>query len=166
MPVGKAVRRAPFLKACFPIYEPQITDIIDMMRRAGLCDALVYEWVRKLAFNVYVGNGDAHSKNYSFILGPSGIGLSPLYDAVATWAWPQFDNSLAMSINDVWFPYELTFDDWAAQARMCGLDSGHVVEIAREMRESVLTHTEDAAQGMRSAVKGAFISVIRKANGL
>jgi len=41
--------------------------------------------IRRLAFNVLIGNGDAHLKNWSLIY-PDGIAarLSPAYDLVAT----------------------------------------------------------------------------------
>jgi serine/threonine-protein kinase HipA len=43
------------------------------------------EVIRRLAFNVLIGNGDAHLKNWSLIY-PDGVGarLSPAYDLVAT----------------------------------------------------------------------------------
>jgi serine/threonine-protein kinase HipA len=48
------------------------------------------EYIRRLAFLVASGNGDAHAKNWS-LLYPDGITpqLSPLYDQVFTSAWPR-----------------------------------------------------------------------------
>lgn len=40
------------------------------------------ELLALVAFNLVIGNGDAHSKNYSLLLGPRGeVSLAPLYDA-------------------------------------------------------------------------------------
>jgi len=40
------------------------------------------ELLSLVAFNVVIGNADAHSKNYSLMLGPRGeVSLAPLYDA-------------------------------------------------------------------------------------
>lgn len=43
------------------------------------------EWARRTAFNIAIGNGDAHLKNWSFIY-PEGkrASLSPVYDLVST----------------------------------------------------------------------------------
>ncbi|WP_312587083.1 type II toxin-antitoxin system HipA family toxin [Comamonas terrigena] len=35
---------------------------------------------RRIAFNVLIGNGDDHARNYGFLLGPKGWELSPAYD--------------------------------------------------------------------------------------
>lgn len=50
------------------------------------------EFVRRLAFVVAVGNGDAHLKNWSFqwIEGRERPRLSPCYDLVADICWPRF----------------------------------------------------------------------------
>lgn len=51
-----------------------------------------HEFVRRLAFVVAAGNGDAHLKNWSFqwIEGSERPRLSPCYDLVADICWPQF----------------------------------------------------------------------------
>jgi len=50
------------------------------------------EYVRRLAFVVAAGNGDAHLKNWSFqwIEGHERPRLSPCYDLVADICWPEF----------------------------------------------------------------------------
>jgi serine/threonine-protein kinase HipA len=41
--------------------------------------------LKVVTFNVLIGNGDAHSKNYSILIGESGeVTLAPVYDAAPT----------------------------------------------------------------------------------
>jgi serine/threonine-protein kinase HipA len=73
------------------------------------CIALLREWsttpvldllafVDALLFNMLIGNADAHGKNYSMIYAAGTRRLAPLYDLVATIAWPELSARLAMSI--------------------------------------------------------------------
>lgn len=57
------------------------------------------ELLARLVLMIATGNADAHLKNWS-LLYPDGIRpvLAPLYDQVATIAWPRFDRELAMKI--------------------------------------------------------------------
>lgn len=57
------------------------------------------DFIARLAFIVASGNGDAHLKNWSFQWGSDHRPrLSPCYDMVATITWPQFGESLALSL--------------------------------------------------------------------
>ncbi len=56
------------------------------------------EFVRRVAFVIISGNGDAHVKNWALIY-PDGIHprLSPVYDVVATVAYPKLGHDLALA---------------------------------------------------------------------
>ncbi|MDQ2680546.1 MAG: HipA domain-containing protein [Candidatus Eremiobacteraeota bacterium] len=58
-----------------------------------------HEWLKRLAFSIAVGNGDAHLKNHALIY-PDGVTprLSPMYDVVCTLAYPQYQQSMALSL--------------------------------------------------------------------
>lgn len=58
-------------------------------RSPAVARARLFGW---LAFNVLVGNGDAHLKNLSFMVSHEGIQLAPFYDllSVATYDTPAF----------------------------------------------------------------------------
>lgn len=62
------------------------------------------EFVRQLAFNVAIGNADAHAKNYSVLLAGSQVRLAPLYDSLPTYLYPKYDARLAMSIDGAQHP--------------------------------------------------------------
>lgn len=70
--------------------------LADGCRNRPAARVRLFEW---LVFNVLVGNGDAHLKNLSFMVGHEGIALAPHYDLLSTAvyetqafgkdAWPQ-----------------------------------------------------------------------------
>lgn len=60
------------------------------------------EALRRLIFNLVIGNYDAHGKNFSFLTARDGkIKLSPAYDLVSTEIYPDLDTTFAMFIGNV-----------------------------------------------------------------
>ena len=61
-------------------------------RSPAVARARLFGW---LAFNVLVGNSDAHLKNLSFLVSHEGVQLAPFYDllSVATYDSPAFDKT-------------------------------------------------------------------------
>lgn len=49
-------------------------------------------------FNVIAGNADAHGKNFSILYDADGPRLAPLYDLLATAAYPELSLDFAMRI--------------------------------------------------------------------
>ena len=56
------------------------------------------ELLRRVFFNLLIGNADAHAKNFSVLYHASRPDLAPAYDLVATMVYPQLDNTLAMKV--------------------------------------------------------------------
>ena len=78
---------------------PTFTDCFALLRRAatrpprdilGLLDAAI--------FNLIIGNGDAHAKNFSLLHRDGAITLAPLYDLLSTILYPALSAKLAMKI--------------------------------------------------------------------
>src|SRR3974390_58056 len=59
----------------------------------------VNQFLMLLAFNIVIGNHDAHAKNISLLHPPQGIRLAPFYDILSTQVYPDLDHEFAMSIN-------------------------------------------------------------------
>lgn len=51
-----------------------------------------------VAFNLVVGNADAHLKNFSLLERPEGLRLSPAYDLVNTIVYPEYERLAALEI--------------------------------------------------------------------
>ena len=64
---------------------PSLKDLAIVLRDHGDVDAM-RELLQRVAFNVAVGNADAHAKNFSFLHGPDGLSitLAPVYDVLST----------------------------------------------------------------------------------
>jgi len=111
-------------------YNIQANEIIALLRRATGNDDLAYQFIERLAFNTAIGNADAHAKNYSIMLRPSGIALAPVYDVLPIIYWNYVDDHLAMHIDGAKRNAEVTPAHWRKLARQTGLDEEQVQEIA------------------------------------
>lgn len=73
-----------------------------------------------LAFNVLIGNCDAHGKNYSLLYDSPAPSLAPLYDLVSTAAYEELTRRLAMSIDGATELGEVGRDAWDRLAAEVG----------------------------------------------
>ena len=65
----------------------------------GRDHASLREMVRRTVFNLLIGNGDAHLKNWSLIYRtPNKPRLAPAYDLASTVAWTQHDQTIALNM--------------------------------------------------------------------
>ncbi len=91
------------------------------------------EVIRRLVLVVATGNNDAHLKNWS-LLYPDGIQarLAPLYDQVATVAWPNLEPTLALKLAGTKNFAAIDEDRFAVLATRAGADPDGTVAIVRE----------------------------------
>ncbi len=79
--------------------------------QALLGHAGLEEYLRRLALIVATGNGDAHLKNWSLLYrDPQRAAWAPLYDQVATVAWPNVSSQLAFKLDGARQLREVTHD--------------------------------------------------------
>lgn len=129
-------------------YDVKTETVIALLKRVDSTCSLCYDWLAQFAFNVMVCNADAHAKNYSLLLEGGTVRLTPLYDSLVTWYWPQYSKALAMSVNDVWFTNGISAADWEELGRANELDSDKVMAIVCEV-----------ARGIAEYAKHAFVDV-------
>ena len=92
-----------------------------LLRYAGGLPDL-QEMARRMVFNVLMGNGDAHIKNWSLIYrDPSRPRLAPAYDLVPTVAYMSRDTSLALNMAGVKRFADITLDTFAAFLSRVGI---------------------------------------------
>jgi serine/threonine-protein kinase HipA len=103
----------------------------------ALGEAEAREFVRRLVFNVAIGNGDMHLKNWSVIYrdGRTPV-LAPAYDYVSTIAYLSNDK-LALTIAGSREWSDVSEDNLERFARKAGVPRGVVLSPAREMAERV-----------------------------
>jgi len=97
----------------------------------------------RVVLHVVIGNGDAHGKNYSLLLEPSGtLRMAPLYDVMSTLYYR--DDRLAMYIDDVRRSDRVITDRILNEARSWGMARRTASEVVGELLDSVPRAVEEA----------------------
>jgi len=118
--------------------------IIRLLLQQDASGDVAHAFLRQAAFSAAIGNADAHAKNYSVLLRPTGLELAPLYDALPTRLWPGYDEKLAMRIGGAQYPQELTLDHWSKLARQSGLDVDRARADVRQVYDDVADRADTA----------------------
>lgn len=133
----QALGRSPERK-----YEVSVRDAVEILRTYGRHDNDHYEFIQQLAFNVAIGNADAHGKNYSLIHDRDKVSLSPLYDTVPIALYPHFNQYLGMKIGKKKELAGVVPSDWIELAKLTAMDSDRVLEIVRRVEEAFLANVD------------------------
>jgi serine/threonine-protein kinase HipA len=157
---------------------PTFKDCFALLRRVAARPAVdVLKLLDAVIFNVIAGNADAHGKNFSILYDAEGPRLAPLYDLLATVAYPDLSPKFAMKIGKRATLAELDAKGWAAFAADAGLGvplirrrvaeiSKGVVEkatvIAAELSRPGLdrTATEQFAHMVRDRAERCAVTVV------
>ncbi len=136
----------PNLKQCFDLLRDVCsTPGPDILR---LFDAVV--------FNVLIGNCDAHAKNFTFLRDGGIVRLAPLYDLVATSAYPSLAREMAMKIGGERNLASLSAKNWHRFFDQAGIGQAS----ARQRMISLCSQVLDALEKLdREDSPGANIVV-------
>jgi serine/threonine-protein kinase HipA len=106
--------------------------------RAEDPDAFRAALLRAVTFNVAIGNGDAHSKNYSLMIDRVGrVSLAPIYDSAPTaYLDPKYKGT-GHVINGKTSIDTVAVDDLAAEAASWGMSARRATSIVKSCMESV-----------------------------
>jgi serine/threonine-protein kinase HipA len=108
-------------------------------------DAFRRQLLSLVTFNVVIGNGDAHSKNYSILIGPRGeVALAPLYDAAPVMLLSSRYKSTGHVLNGRTSIDWVSIDDLVEEAA----DWGMARPRARRTVQDVLDRTWEAAHAL------------------
>ncbi|MBS1672494.1 MAG: HipA domain-containing protein [Actinobacteria bacterium] len=143
-------------------YKIQVGAVAELLRDADATGRLARDFVRQVAFNVLIGNADAHAKNYSLLLRPDSISLAPLYDAVPVGLYPSFDQKLAMKIGGTVFPQAAHPALWRKAARAMELDEDEVLGIVAGVAQKVGEHNDMAWDALDTAQAKTLRELIRR----
>jgi serine/threonine-protein kinase HipA len=133
---------------------PGVTECVELIREAIQPPApSVLEFVDAVAFNVLIGNMDAHGKNYSLLYPPgtSRPAMAPLYDLVCTRAYPDLSRHLAMRVGGVGRPENLRRRHWEALAREAQLGVAQVVRRVHNLASRAGSEAATVGGEMRNA---------------
>lgn len=125
-------------------YEEQdgatLADLFGFLRKAGQVAAPAVaqrQLLRALLFNLLIGNGDAHAKNYALLRDGTELQLAPLYDLLCTQAY-DVNNFFAQRIGRATRFAELDWSDFALLESALGIRQRAIVAAAQSMATTVL----------------------------
>lgn len=126
---------------------PSLKQIAGILETAAQPESL-RELLQAAAFNVLIGNGDAHGKNLSLIHGKDGsLRMAPLYDLLCTAFYG--DDRLAMHIDDVRRIDRVSGDRLVNEAVGWGLPRGDAEEIVIDL----LTRAPEAIESALESIE-------------
>jgi len=106
----------------------------------------VMSLLRAVAFNVVVGNEDAHGKNFSLLYGAgSRVRLAPLYDLVSTVVYEGLTPGFAMRVGGARTLEAMNLREWERFADHAGVEASLVRTVVREVCEGVRAHAAEVA---------------------
>jgi len=145
----------PSLRQCFELVRNSAArPVVDLAR---LLDAVL--------FNLFVGNRDAHGKNFSLLFTDEGLQLAPLYDVVSTDVYPGLSPRLAMKIGGQDETAMIYPRHWERFAKEAGLAFPQVrrrlLDLAKELPEAARdVQRRFAADGLDRPVLSKVIATI------
>ncbi|MCU1416920.1 MAG: uncharacterized protein JWP32_1094 [Schumannella sp.] len=113
--------------------------------------------LRYTAFNVAVGNTDAHAKNFSLLHSPDGrTRLAPLYDAAPLALDYANGTTLAMRVNGKYQVPDITFADLVAEGVSWGIREDQASQAVTETLEGLVagTRTVEVPESIERHVPG------------
>jgi serine/threonine-protein kinase HipA len=146
---------------------PTFKDCFALLRRVAARPAVdVLKLLDAVIFNVIAGNADAHGKNFSILYDAEGPRLAPLYDLLATVAYPDLSPKFAMKIGKRATLAELDAKGWAAFAADAGLGvpliRRRVAEISNGVLEkATVVAAELSRPGLDRAAIEQFADMVR-----
>ena len=117
---------------------PAFKQCFALLRRVAARPAVdVLKLLDAAIFNLIAGNADAHGKNFSILYEDQGARLAPLYDLMATVAYPALSPTLAMKVGKRATLAEMDATGWAGFASDAGLGLPLVRRRVAELSASV-----------------------------
>ena len=129
---------------------PGLKDCFALMRRVAARPAVdVLKLLDAVIFNVIAGNADAHGKNFSILYDGEGPRLAPLYDLLATVAYPELSPKFAMRIGKRATLAELDAKGWTAFAADTGLGLPLIRRRVSELSQSAIARAIEVSVELR-----------------
>jgi serine/threonine-protein kinase HipA len=143
---------------------PGPVEIVKLLRArsSSAAEQDIATFIDALILNFLLGGTDGHAKNYSLLIGGSGlVRLAPLYDIASLLAYPDLREDkakLAMKVGNKYRLREIAIADWRKLASDVSVDADHVVERLRSMAEQIPDLIADEARAMtKSGLKHPIV---------
>ncbi|NJL28949.1 MAG: type II toxin-antitoxin system HipA family toxin [Thermoanaerobaculia bacterium] len=124
-------------------------EVMARLARRFIDENAVDELIRRLVFVIASGNNDAHLKNWSLVY-PDRIHArwAPLYDQVATVAWPEPDRALALKLAGVKEFHRIDRQAFERFAQKAHLEPRRVFDVVGETLERLRSVWPDLKPGL------------------
>ena len=115
-------------------------------------------------FNLLSGNADAHGKNYSFFMTPTGLTPTPWYDLVCVALYDDFEQELAMAVDDEFDPNKIFAYQLASFIEDIGLPRALLINNLTQMATKITQIIDDVIAMLPALDKDeqAFVAAYRK----
>lgn len=129
---------------------PRFGDLFRILRQFSTPAAVhQQELIRRIFFNLLIGNQDAHGKNFSLLHTGRDVVLSPAYDLVCTLVYDALGDRMAMPIGDAWHFGALD----AAAMTAFQAETGVVLRRQAGVLRRFIDHAESAVAHEAQALK-------------
>lgn len=143
---------------------PGFRECADLIRTYSAMPAPdIIRLIRWAAFNLCIGNMDAHAKNISLYTGDGVAKLAPFYDLISTLQYPVFNRDLAMSIGGRRNPEKIGRKQWETFADDIMLPKAFVLkEVQGTVRRVVNCLPDTVDELQRLETEQPFIQDLRQ----
>ncbi|WP_417663676.1 HipA domain-containing protein [Pseudidiomarina donghaiensis] len=127
----------------------------------------LFRWI---LFNFYIGNGDAHLKNLTFVFAPDGVELMPHYDLLSTIIYEplgqHLDAELSQPLGNAQYFGQVTVQDLLAVGEAFGLRGNVAAKEISFMAKQVSEHSasliDEYASSANHAGKSGELRMLRQ----
>lgn len=116
---------------------PTIPQCFQLIKKMRLGAAGQIDFLRRIIFNVLIGNGDAHAKNICVLYRGKSIRLAPVYDLLCTEIYDSLAHETAMSIGGETAFAGITRGRLSKMAQECKVRPELILSLLDEMLEKI-----------------------------
>lgn len=145
---------------------PSLVDCFALVRKAARPAALYLpKLLDGVIFNTFIGNHDAHAKNYSLVYGDGGTTLAPFYDLLSTAVYPELTAKMAMKIGGYYEFQDVMPRHWERFAKEASLSAPQVrrrvLELADRLPAVAKTLHEDfKKRGLNKSIIERIVTLL------
>ncbi len=145
---------------------PSIQDCFRLIRKMRLGAGEQLDFIRRIIFNLLIGNGDAHAKNFSVLYCGKKTSLAPMYDLLCTEIYPSLSRDAAMRIGGEFNFAKITRDNFKLMARECDIRPEIILDQIDGLIARLISAAEKLAAELNvihpSPVYSQIIEVVEK----
>ena len=116
---------------------PTIPKCFQLIKKMRIGTVGQVDFLRRIIFNVLIGNGDAHAKNFSVLYCGKSVKLAPVYDLLCTEIYDSLAHETAMSIGGETAFDKLDRECFSRMAQDCKIRPALAMTLIDEMLEKI-----------------------------